>query len=91
MKYGDDLKITCLINNPNDTVNADQLFFIRNGVELDPSFTKIINNSAVELTVKKPPQSKDMYYCKLRTAANKEPVFVCANQVAVGGKLINNI
>lgn len=85
MKYGDDLQITCVLNvTINSTANSKYLFFSRNGEELDPAFTRIINDSAIELTVKKPPRSKDMYYCNLRKPSSSGHTFLCLNQVTVG-------
>ncbi|KYN26832.1 Cytokine receptor [Trachymyrmex cornetzi] len=88
IQHGKPLQMFCLLNQtimeldyPNK--DAGDLRFFRNDQELESEFVTVINETTIELSIKTPPPSDDMYNCKLRMKDN-DYVAVCLNKVVVG-------
>jgi len=64
---------------------AGDLRFFRNDKELESEFVTVINDTTIELFIRTPPASDDMYNCKLKIN-NSDYVAVCLNKVVVGCK-----
>ncbi|KYN30898.1 Cytokine receptor [Trachymyrmex septentrionalis] len=88
IQHGKPLQMFCLLNQtimeldyPNK--DAGDLRFFRNDQELESEFVTVINETTIELSIKTPPPSDDMYNCKLRMKDN-DYIAVCLNKVVVG-------
>ncbi|XP_011874868.1 PREDICTED: cytokine receptor [Vollenhovia emeryi] len=88
IEHGKPLRMFCLLNQTivnRDYPNKDagDLRFFRNDQELESEFVTVINETTIELFIKTPPASDDMYNCKLKIN-NSDYIAVCLNKVVVG-------
>ncbi|XP_018407282.1 PREDICTED: uncharacterized protein LOC108783250 [Cyphomyrmex costatus] len=88
IQHGKPLSMLCLLNDTivkRDYPNKDagNLRFFRNNQELKSEFVTVINETTIELFIKTPPPSDDMYNCKLQVKEN-DYIAVCLNKVVVG-------
>ncbi|TGZ57477.1 Uncharacterized protein DBV15_10126 [Temnothorax longispinosus] len=90
IEHGKPLKMFCLLNQTIVDIDyrgksAEDLRFFRNDQELESEFVTVINETTIELFIKSPPASDDMYNCKLKIN-NSDYIAVCLNKVVVGCK-----
>ncbi|KYQ54930.1 Cytokine receptor [Trachymyrmex zeteki] len=88
IEHGKPLQMFCLLNQTIMELDypkkdAEDLRFFRNDQELESEFVTVINETTIELSIKTPPPSDDMYNCKLRMKDN-DYIAVCLNKVVVG-------
>ncbi|XP_024884406.1 uncharacterized protein LOC112462719 [Temnothorax curvispinosus] len=88
IEHGKPLKMFCLLNQTIVDIDyrgksAEDLRFFRNDQELESEFVTVINETTIELFIKSPPASDDMYNCKLKIN-NSDYIAVCLNKVVVG-------
>ncbi|XP_046483327.1 uncharacterized protein dome isoform X2 [Neodiprion pinetum] len=93
LEYGQSLKIYCMLNETLTESrfrgkNSSDLVFFRNESEMEPEYITVVNKTTIEMSVKKPEPSSDMYFCKLRLDNGSNPNYeaVCLNKVFIGFK-----
>ncbi|XP_039307357.1 uncharacterized protein LOC105199782 isoform X2 [Solenopsis invicta] len=88
IEHGKSLRMYCLldqeiVNRDYPGKNAGDLRFFRNDQELESEFVTVMNETTIELFIKAPPASDDMYNCKLKLNGS-DYVAVCLNKVVIG-------
>ncbi|KAJ8664784.1 hypothetical protein QAD02_006446 [Eretmocerus hayati] len=95
LEYGKPLRILCLLNetylasSPLRGKNSSDLVFFKNYRQIDSEYITVLNESAIQLDIDKPPPEDATYYCKLRLEPgqqDKDFEGVCLNKVVVGFK-----
>ncbi|XP_012522473.1 uncharacterized protein LOC105828601 [Monomorium pharaonis] len=88
IEHGKPLRMYCLldqeiVDRDYPGKDAGDLRFFRNDQELESEFVTVINETTIELFIKAPPASDDMYNCKLKLNGS-DYVAVCLNKVVIG-------
>jgi hypothetical protein len=92
LEYGNPLRILCILNTSHSAAvdkNSSDLVFFHDSREVPQEFVTVINSTALEIYIEKPPISSSMYYCKLKTKnkpAKDMYMAVCLNRVIVDCK-----
>ena len=95
LEYGQPLRILCVLNKTMIDANypgknaSDIVFTYNEKRIMEKEYITIINETAVEMYIEKPPPEDTMYYCKLRLTDEynqQQLLAVCLNKVVIGCK-----